>query len=127
MQDKRQISNELADAIDKLVTKYSGSQLWEEAVRLAVKANPRIAQDVLLTIRDNKQIRSSLNLEYNRDSMTRGKTMQLAIRIPESVDSLLCAVDPATFPLSQHEPHEAKKYVKKLYSVMPEFFLPQSL
>lgn len=119
MNDKEQDS--LVKEIDKLVDKYSGPTLWRETVELAVKRNPKIAQDVLLTIRDNKEIRA--NMLDSKFGVTQDKTMRQTMRIPQTVDDLLCIVDPGNFPMNQHEPKEALSIMVKLHKALPEFFI----
>lgn len=117
--------NPLIKEIDNLVDKYSGGELWRETVRLAVKRNPKIAQEVLLTIRDNRDIRSSMiDTKFGE---TKDKTMRQAIRIPQSIDDLLCVVDPESFPLNQHDKSTALKIIVKMHKVLPEFFLPERI
>lgn len=123
MNEKEQDS--LIKEIDVLVDKYSGQALWRETVRLAVKRNPKIAQDVLLTIRDNKGIREGMI--DSKFGESKDKTMRQAMRIPQSVDNLLCIVDPDTFPLNQHEPKKAVNLMVKLHKALPEFFLPERI
>lgn len=115
----------LAKEIDALISKYSGSELWYETVRLAVKRNPRIAQEVSLTIKDNRALREDLtNQKYG---LNQTKSMRYATRMPQSVDDLLCVVDPDTFPLNQHDKSKATKILMKMKKVLPEFFIPEAL
>lgn len=119
MNEKEQ--GELIREIDKLVDKYSGPKLWRETVELAVKRNPKIANDVLLTIRDNKEIKGSM-LD-GKFGESKDKTMRQTMRIPQLVDDLLCIVDPGSFPMNQHEPKKALNIMVKLHKVLPEFFI----
>lgn len=116
-----QVDESLINEIDELVNKHSGPELWEETVRLAVKRNPQIARDVLLTIKDNKEIRASMfDQKYGEST---DKTMRQTMRIPQSVDDLLCIVDPENFPMSKLKHPEGLKVMMKLHKVLPEFFV----
>jgi len=116
-----EVEDSLIKDIDALIDKHTGEELWKETVRLAVKRNPRIAQDVLLTIRDNKEVRASM--KDQKYGLSEDKTMRQTMRIPQSVDDLLCIVDPSSFPMNQHKPAEALKIMVKLHKALPEFFI----
>jgi len=117
--------NTLSKEIDNLINKHSGGELWRETVRLAVKRNPKIAQDVFYTIRDNRFLRETLiDTKY---AESKDKTMRQAMRMPQSIDDLLCIVDPEVFPLNQHDKDKATKIIRKLHKVLPEFFIPERI
>ena len=116
-----EVEDSLIKDTDALIDKHSGPTLWRETVELAVKRNPKIAQDVLLTVRDNKEVRKSM-LD-NKFGLSQDKTMRQTMRIPQSVDDLLCIVDPGNFPMNQHEPKEALSIMVKLHKALPEFFI----
>jgi hypothetical protein len=106
----------LKDDIGKLIDKYSGPQLWQESVKLAIKSNPKIAQEILAIIRDNKITRAELNNQYGANE---SGTMRLGMRMPVVVEDILSVVDPDNFPVKNNKHGEAITH--KLAKAFPEF------
>lgn len=106
----------LKDNISKLIDKYDGPQLWQQSVRLAVKSNPKIAQEVLAIIRDNKITRAELNNKYGAN---KSGTMRLGLRMPIVVEDILSVVDPDNFPVKNNKHGEVITH--KLAKAFPEF------
>ena len=106
----------LKEQVGRLVDKYSGPQLWREAVYLAVKSNPTIAQQVLGVIRDNKITREELKNEY---ATNESESMRLGLRMPVVVEDILCVVDPDNFPIQNGK--QGAKITAKLAKTFPEF------
>lgn len=115
------MDKDLKEEISRLINKYDGEKLWREAVKIAIKTNPRIAQETLATIRDIKQERQAL--VDPTFGVSKGKTMRAGIRMPVSLDNILIAVDPNNFPVNQLELNEQQKVMKKLFKTFPEFTL----
>jgi len=115
-----EIEDSLINDINDLVDKHTGEELWKNTVHLAVKRNPKIAQEVLLTIRDNREIRETAAALPSKST---NEHMRQTVRIPQSVDDLLCIVDPDSFPMSQHKKDKALKIMTKLHRALPEFFI----
>lgn len=113
----------LKEQISKLIDKYSGEKLWNEAVRLAIKTNPTIAKETYSVIQDVKQEREALI--DPTFGVSKDKTMRAGIRMPVSLDNILIAVDPDNFPMNQLEIKEQEKVMKKLIKTFPEFAIPQ--
>jgi hypothetical protein len=108
----------LKDEIGKLIDKYNGEQLWQESVRLAVKSNPKIAQEVLAIIRDNKVTRETL---LNEHGANESGSMRLGLRMPVVVEDILSVVDPDNFPVKNNKHGEVITH--KLAKAFPEFAL----
>lgn len=106
----------LKNEISKLIDKYDGPQLWQESVRLAVKSNPKIAQEVLAIIKDNKITRAELN---NKHGANESGTMRLGLRMPVVVEDILSVVDPDNFPVKSNKHGEVITH--KLAKAFPEF------
>jgi hypothetical protein len=106
----------LKDEIGKLIDKYSGPQLWQESVKLAIKSNPKIAQEVLAIIRDNKVTRETLLNEYGANE---SGSMRLGLRMPVVVEDILSVVDPDNFPVKNNKHGEVITH--KLAKAFPEF------
>lgn len=111
------MENSLKEQISSLIDKYTGEQLWQQSVRLAVKGNPDIAKEVLGVIQDNKVTRAQLFDQKFAANTT--DTMRLGLRMPAIVEDILCVVDPENFPV-QNGKH-GEKITKKLAKAFPEF------
>lgn len=112
----------LKKEIAKLVDDKKGPELWREAVRTAVKHNPTIAEEVLLTIRENRELREDLHDQKYGTNKT--GSMRMGMRIPFSIEAILATVDPDHWPLSNDNGY--KKTLKQMQKVLPEFFIPSS-
>ena len=106
----------LKDDIGKLIDKYNGPQLWQESVKLAVKSNPKIAQEVLAIIKDNKITRAELNNEHGANE---SGSMRLGLRMPVVVEDILSVVDPDNFPIKNNK--HGEEITHKLAKAFPEF------
>lgn len=113
------LGNNLQEQISKLIDNYKGTELWLEAVKLAVKTNPKIAQEVLFVIRENRDIRSSLSDTKYAKSTT--ASMRMGTRVPRSLEDVLMIVDPDTFPIN------TAKDMKKFAKAFPEFLIPEKI
>lgn len=113
----------LKEQIDKLVDSKSGTELWQEAVTLAIKNNPTIAEEVYLTVRENREMRQGLNDAKYATSKT--KTFRQALRYPQSILDVLSLVDPDNFPASNDA--KGEKTIYKMMKAFPEFTIASSL
>jgi len=55
------LDDNLVKSINHLIDKKSGAELWQDAVKLAIKNNPTIAEEVYLTVKQNREERESLH------------------------------------------------------------------
>lgn len=113
----------LKEQISRLIDKYDGEKLWLESIRMAIRTNPAIARETLSVIRDIKEERKTLVDPVF--GVSKDKTMRAGIRMPTSLDNILIAVDPDTFPVNKLEPKEQGKVLKKLIKTFPEFTLAE--
>lgn len=111
------MDNGLKEQIASLIDQYTGIQLWQQSVRLAVKGNPDIAKEVLGVIQDNKKTREELFDQTFATNTT--NSMRLGLRMPAIVEDILCVVDPDNFPV-QNGKH-GEKITRKLAQAFPEF------
>jgi len=119
------MDNTLVEEINKLIDKYDGQELWLESVKLAIKTNPTIANEVKLVIKENREIRASLVDKTYATSET--KSMRYGYRWPVSIQTVLEVVDPSTFPINQHEIPKQNKIMKKIDQVFAEFRIPEKV
>ena len=109
--------------IDKLIDSKSGAELWQESVKLAIKNNPVIANEVYLTVKQNREQREMLDDKKYGTSKT--KAFRRALRYPQSVLDILCLVDPDNFPASNDK--KGEKTVQRMMKAFPEFTIAESL
>jgi hypothetical protein len=111
------MDNGLKEQIASLIDQYTGVQLWQQSIRLAVKGNPDIAKEVLGVIQDNKITRNELLDQAFATNTT--NSMRLGLRMPAIVEDILCVVDPYNFPMKNGK--QGEKIAQKLAKAFPEF------
>jgi hypothetical protein len=111
------MDDSLKDQISSLIDQYTGEQLWQQSIRLAVKGNPDIAKEVLGVIQDNKITRNELLDQAFATNTT--NSMRLGLRMPAIVEDILCVVDPYNFPMKNGK--QGTKIAQKLARAFPEF------
>lgn len=119
------MDNTLVERISKLIDKYTGSELWLESVKLAIKINPTIAEEVSLIIKENREIRQ--NLIDPKYATSETKSMRYGYRWPTSIQTILEVVDPESFPINQHPIPKQNKIMKQIDKVFGEFRIPEKV
>ena len=117
------LDDNLVKDINHLIDSKSGAELWQDAVKLAIKNNPVIAEEVYLTVKQNREERESLKDAKYGTSQT--KAFRRALRYPQSILDILCLVDPDNFPASNDK--KGEKTIKRMMKAFPEFTIASTI